>query len=171
MKWAHTYIHTYIYTHTHTFSRTVSAEGLCECGGVGDVVGWVLFRHQGNHWAICHLKKMIFKISYHCTKCPAARLYPNHTKQKWNVFTTLVKVFYSLFYFVAKCNINRYDKGDIVSTGWIWAKTVAAILPTTVCWMNWPAIRTLIQINEMSFFQQHTKPHGIYVELRQQGTW
>lgn len=36
-------------THTHTFFRTVSAEGLGECGGVGDVVGRVLFRHQGNH--------------------------------------------------------------------------------------------------------------------------
>lgn len=50
------HIHTLIYTdvhtgktHTHTFLRTVSAEGLGECGGVGDVVGGVLFRHQGDH--------------------------------------------------------------------------------------------------------------------------
>lgn len=34
----HTDVHTYK-THTHTFSRTVSAEGLGERGGVGDVVG------------------------------------------------------------------------------------------------------------------------------------
>lgn len=56
----HTLVHTDVHTHkthAHTFSRTVSAEGLGECGGVGDVVGWVLFRHQGNHWAICHLKR------------------------------------------------------------------------------------------------------------------
>ena len=54
----HTHTHTHTtHTHTHTFSRTVSAEGLGECGGVGDVVGWILFRHQGNHWAICHLKQ------------------------------------------------------------------------------------------------------------------
>lgn len=48
--------HTYTWEHTHTFSRTISAEGLGERGGVGDVVGWVLFWHQGNHRTICHLK-------------------------------------------------------------------------------------------------------------------
>lgn len=55
-KWEHTDVHTHN-THAHTFFRTVSAEGLSECRGVGDVVGWVLFRHQGNHWAICHLEQ------------------------------------------------------------------------------------------------------------------
>ena len=74
----HTYIHTYTHTdktHTHTFSRTVSAEGLGECGGVGDVVGWVLFRHQGNHRAICHLKH---DFKHQLTRRPAAGLQSNH---------------------------------------------------------------------------------------------
>lgn len=36
-------------------SPTVSAEALGEGGGVGDVVGRVLLRHQGDHGAVCHL--------------------------------------------------------------------------------------------------------------------
>lgn len=61
--------------HTHTFFRTVSAEGLGECGGVWDVVGWILFRHQSNHWAICHLEQDF--NSYRRTKRAAATIYRN----------------------------------------------------------------------------------------------
>lgn len=37
------------------WSSTVSAEALCEGGGVGDVVGRVLLWHQGDDWAVCYL--------------------------------------------------------------------------------------------------------------------
>ena len=100
--------HTHRHTHTHTFSRTVSAEGLGECGGVGDVVGWILFRHQGNHWAICHLKQG-FQQQLTLHSMSSSR---STTIYFQNCYSATVQYFLSDIYCICRLNAPKTKKTD-----------------------------------------------------------